>query len=226
MAIPKSVLNSEKPKDRECEDCPRWKSMCEGIWKISGCLPIIKYCPIWNGLYDKASGLWYYQMASAIEIPDESEDPIETQIKKVVRKISEESNITIDYVKLSDVKYIINVKFNEYERIENILYIHVELRKIDILVHDDEFFHKILKEKNLLPAFLKVYHYVKSKFKKLQMRGTSNNRIYFEAFDENKIDEFIYSMIDSYHKALGVIDFELLEKSATVLNNIFGDDNA
>lgn len=226
MNIPKSVLKSEKPKDRECETCPRWKTMCKGIWDICGTLSLIEFCPIWNDTYNKENGLWYYQSKTQDDYLIESVDPLEAQIIKGTKEISEKIDVVCQYVKVSDVKYIINVRFNDYERIENILYIHLELRKIDILVHDDEYFYKLLTEKNFLPAFLKVYHYVKSKFKKLQMRGTSNNKIYFEAFDDNKIDEFLIAMIESYHKALGIIDFELLEKSSTVLNNIFGDDDA
>jgi hypothetical protein len=192
--------------------------MCKGIYDNSGILPVIEYCPIHNNTYNPATGLWYYQTEDDII---ECENVLESKIKLGIKNLDDVEDFIM--TKVNEEHYIIEYDLNEKSELFDKFYLHVEQRKIDVVVHDNQFLYNSLESLQALPYFTKSYQYMKKHFRKMQLRGNSNNKIYFEVYDLIKLDEHIYSYLEIYTKMLSILDFELSGTRVTI-NDIYGEE--
>lgn len=215
--IPARVLKSEKPKDRECEGCPRYLSMCKGIYDLCGELPRVELCPIWSGLYDVVTKRWYFQ--SQINHPLVIDD-LEAKINESVKKLKTTIPHMIEVIKVDPSKYILDVDMED--RGMGILHILIEKRKIDYILHDEEYLFELLTEHKSMQHFAKTYKFMKDRFKKMQLRG-GNNKIYIEAYDLVKFEDYIIDYLTTYLKALEIIEYELTSEGIQ-LSSIYGDE--
>jgi hypothetical protein len=220
LALKKSLIqenNKHNPKKRRCDLCPRWKTMCKSIYDNSGILPEIEYCPIHNNTYNPNTGLWYYQTGDDII---KSDDGIESKIKAGIKDLNDSGDYLVN--KINEDHYIIEYDLNEKSELFDKFYVHVEKRKIDVLIHDNQFLFNNLESLNALPYFTKSYQYMKKHFRKIQLRGSSNNKIYFELYDLVKFSEHIYSYLEIYTKMLSILDFEL-SGTRVFIDDIYGE---
>ena len=215
VKVPKSVLISERPKERRCKDCPRWKEMCKSVWDDSGELPKVDNCPIWDGRYNIETGLWYYQNEDDIIV--ETFDDIESKVDRVIKHIHL-TDILIDcgYFKTDEDTIVITL---DYEHLGRLL-LTIEKRKIDIVVFDNMYLYNVLSKLNMMPLYVKTFQFMKKKFKKLQLK--SNNKVFFEAYDDIQLDTHIISFINAYSEAIKGILFEIdMQDKCIKLSDIF-----
>lgn len=211
----KSVLNSTRPNERNCEACPRWLSMCKEIFNEVGELPKVETCPIWNGSYDVQHELWYHQE----ENQDETLSEFARQVELVIKRINEYVSIKTTCKIVDDNNYIVYIDYKDINL--GILPLHIEKRKIDIIVHDGEFLCSLLTRLNLMTMFVKSFQYMKIRFKKTKLIGSSN-KIFFETFDSIKLDELVVDYLQTYNKVLDGILFTLeINDTRITLDSIY-----
>ena len=205
----------ETPNTRHCIECPRWALYCKPTYDHLGTLMKKEFCPLWNGSYDSSSGLWYYQDEKFME--DEQEPSLENDINQII-KFMDIEDCHFEVINLDENNVLLNISFIGLPYLKD-LTLKIQQRKIDLIVDDNEYLFKLftLAERNEL--FVKTYQYMKKFFKKMQLRGGSN-KIYMEMYDKVNLEEHIFNFINTYIKALNIIDFELSDKRIT-LENIF-----
>jgi len=214
----KSNLKRNKPTDRNCESCPRWQSLCKSIYNDLGELPKIESCPIWNGEYNVDTKLWYYQNSDRVN--EEIINEIKSKVDFSIKRIKDRSLINITLKVIDEDNYAI---FFDYKDLNlGVLPLYIEKRKIDILVHDGDFLYNLLSKLNMMTMFVKMYQYMKKRFKKLHLKGTAN-RMYCETFEAIKLDDLIVAFFDVYNKSLEGLLFtiETSDENKVKLDSIY-----
>lgn len=202
--LSKTILNSITPKARRCKECPRWETMCKGIYDVSTELPKISECPIWNGSFDIDTQLWYYQ--SSNDALREDLCDVEVRLNDLSKEVFNTLGLENSYNMIDDKNFEFKL-FHSSDMFEPIIF-KIEKRKIDWLIHDDEYLYNLLGALDMYSHFAKSYQIMKKRNSKVQLRGGSN-RIYIEAYDTIKLDDLIYNLIVVYIRILDGILFEL-----------------
>ena len=201
--LSKSVLTSVNPKARRCKECPRWESMCKGIYAISPELPNIKDCPIWNGSYSIDTKLWYHQKQE--DIISKNLSDVEFKLESLCKALLNDLKLDVTYEMINDEEF--ELSFSHSSESTSVVTFNILKRKIDWIVHDNEFLYNLLGKLEMYDHFVKSYQIMKKRYKKIQLRGGSN-KLYIEAYDLIKFDDLIYNFLIIYIRVLDGVMYE------------------